>query len=206
MKAINILLMRKSTAAFSPVTNTYNSGTGATETIPTNASQVVIEEWGPGGGGAGGDSGGGQVGPGGASGAYVKKTIALTSADWGKTFTYTVGPSVAGGAALTNGSTGVATTCVNGTYGTAVNLSAGPGAGGQSGVGRGSGGTATGGDTNTNGNGGGGILRPGLGAPNGGGDSATAAGTAPGGGGAGGSVAGSVGQASAAGRVKFAYT
>ena len=195
------------TGGFVAVTNTYNSTGTGTETIPAGgAAQVVIVEWGPGAGGAGGDAGGAVVGPGGASGAYVKKTIALVGSDAGKTFTYAIGLGAAGGAALANGSTGVASTCVNGTFGTAINLSAGPGKGGISGTGRDTGGAASGGDINTAGNGGGGILRPGLGAPLGGGDAATGIGTSPGGGGAGGSVAGSVGQAGGPGRIVFSYT
>jgi hypothetical protein len=94
--------------AFQPVTNTYNSGTGATETIPSGgAVQVVITVWGGGAGGGGGDVGG-TGGGGGGSGAYVQKTIALVGTDAGKTFTYTVGTAGNAGASSSNGTSGTA--------------------------------------------------------------------------------------------------
>lgn len=182
---------------FPPVTNTYDSGSG-TETIPNGASQLIAEIWGAGNIGGAGDAGIPAVGGGAGSGGYSKKTFTLTPSDWGKTFSYTVGAASGGNTTLTNG-----------TYGTAVSMTANGGGIGQdaaSGGNQGSGGTASGGDVNTTGNGSGGVTRVGAGAPNGGGNVATGIGSTPGGGGAGGSSAGGPGSAGANGRAKFAYT
>lgn len=188
------------TKKFTPVTNTYNSGSG-TETIPTGASQLVIEVW-QGGAGGGGDSYG-NVGGGGGAGAYAKKTLSLTSADYGKTFTYSVGAGGAGGTLTGSGGVGGDSTVNNGTYATTVAIAAvsgitasggGPSTGAGSPGAGGAGGLIAGGDTNTAGGNGSGST--GGTSPNGG--------YPPGNGGQGGFF--SAGQAGAAGRVKFAYT
>lgn len=193
------------TSKFTPVTRTYD-GTSGTETIPTGATQVVIEVWGGGGGGSGSDTVTPAVGSGGGSGGYVRKTFTLVSGDAGKTFSYAAGATAAGGALDTVGSAGNNSTCSNGTFGTSFSLSGSGGGGGDPITGQGLGGLASGGDVNTAGNGGGGLIRTGAGAPNGGGDVSNGNGSTPGGGGAGGSLAGSVGGNGAAGRVRFAYT
>src|SRR5258706_13106357 len=51
-------------SGFTPVTNTYTSGTGATETVPTGAVQCGIELEGGGAAGGKGVKGGGGVGGG----------------------------------------------------------------------------------------------------------------------------------------------
>lgn len=134
---------------FTPVTHTYTSGTAATETIPSGAGHLVIEDCGA--GGAGG-SGSGNFGSGGGSGGYVTKTYTIAVGDYGKTLTYTVGAAGVG-FNNSNGTNGSASTVVNNTFTTAVNFSAGGGFGGDtSGVGPGNGGAASGGTTNTAGN------------------------------------------------------
>lgn len=133
---------------FAPITNTYTTGTAATETIPSGAVQVIIEGW-AGGGGGGKKTGTGcslQQGADGANGAYWKITRTLNGTNWGQTLTYTVGLAGVGqGNAGSND--GGNTTLVNGTFGTAVNCSAGNG-GGAINLSGGVGNPATGGDTN----------------------------------------------------------
>ena len=92
---------------FTPVTRTYNSGTAATETVPTGATNVVITLWG-GGGSGGNDKFSHTSGQGGGSGAYCQKSQVTSG---GSTFTYTVG---AGGAYVLSdhGNAGAATTVV----------------------------------------------------------------------------------------------
>jgi hypothetical protein len=120
---------------FTPVNHVYTSGTGVTETIPTGAATVIIEDWG------GQGSGNHILLEFGAAGGYVKKTLSLYPSNWGQTFTFTVGP---GGA--TGNNDGTASSITNGTYPTALNLAAG---GGQSAQHGGTGGSASGGDVNT---------------------------------------------------------
>jgi hypothetical protein len=199
-------------SAFVSVTNTYTTGTSATETVPSGAQTVVIEEWGGGASGGSGDADG--SGSGGGAGGYSRTSFNVTT-QGGKTFTYSVGaagtsvipnnPGVDGGASSVAGGTvtGFTTMTANGgTHG--VIFVPGPGASG------GVGGTASGGTiVNTTG-GTGGI---GLGtSPNNGGaggtpvtglNSATA-----GDGGAGGNIIGGVGQNSVsgvAGKIVFSY-
>lgn len=140
---------------FSPVNDTYASAGTFTETIPTGSSQVVIEDCGSGGSGGGGDAQSGDSGGGAGSGAYVKKTFALTSSDWGTTFSVSLAAGSTANGANLDGNTALASTVTNGTYGTATSLSAGGGAAGigfANGSAAGSGGTASGGDVNTSGN------------------------------------------------------
>lgn len=192
-----MMMIGTGTTPFTPVTNTYNSGSG-TETIPTGANQVVIEAWG--GGGNGGPYTGFQPGGGGGGGAYVKKTFTLNASNWGQTFNYAVGAAVN------------ASTVSQNTFGTVVSLNAGAGASGQpGGMGGnpGAGGTASGGDvmnagSSGSGSNGGAGASPGGGA-GGAGGATPVAGTAPGGGGGGNTNAGS-GASGASGRILFAYT
>lgn len=130
-------------SAFVSVTRSYTTGTSATETIPTGATNVIVEMWGSTGNGGGGttaacvDRGGGGAG----SGGYAKTVL---SAVGGQTVTYTIG-------------VGAASTIVSGTF-TITSMTSNNGIGGgnasSSAVGTGSaGGTATGGNTtNTTGN------------------------------------------------------
>jgi hypothetical protein len=135
-------------SAFSPITRTYAGVATLTETIPSGASQVVIEGWGPGGsGGRGyGQNGVGAGGGGGGAGGYFKKTIAgLTSADWNKTLAMAAQDTYPALASVSSGTYSLTTlTAYQGNPGAAATGPASPGAGGT-------GGTATNGDTNTTG-------------------------------------------------------
>jgi hypothetical protein len=131
-------------AGFTPVTNTYTSGTGATETVPAGATSVSIVV--NGGGGAGGYSGSTQGG-GGGGGSQALRTIAVTG---GNTFTYTVAASVLGRITQGTGIAGQASTVSGTVSGGSVSMTAGGGGGGTFLTG-GLGGTATGGTTNTSG-------------------------------------------------------
>jgi hypothetical protein len=177
---------------FPPVTNTYTSGTAATETVPSGASSCTITVDGAGGSGAF-DATTFQPGGGGGSARSVK-AIAVTG---GNTFTYTVAPQVAGvGGFDSNGTNGAASTVTGSPSGGSVNMSGGGGQGGQIGTG-GTGGTASGGDTNTSGS---------AGTVSFGGTAASGAGNsvAPGGGGNG-AFSGTSGVG-ARGQISFAYT
>ena len=184
------------------VARTYNSGTAATETVPSGASRLVIEMWGGGGAGGAGDPGT-DPGGGGGGGGYCLKSIALTAANWGQTLTYSVG---AGGVA---GGDGGSSTVGNTTLSISFTMTAvGGEAGSVSYIGsQGFGGTAVGGDTNTSGEGGGVMLRTGAASPNGGASTPSGNGNAPGGGGAGDRFSGSVlAGDGGSGRIKFTYT
>jgi hypothetical protein len=87
-----------SLTGFSGATDTYATAGTFTETIPAGASNVTIECWGASAGGAGGN-GSGLIGEGGASGGYSRTTQVLTSANWGQTYSVTIGAAGAGGAA-----------------------------------------------------------------------------------------------------------
>lgn len=177
-------------SGFSPVTHTYDSGSG-TETAPAGATRVVISLWGPGTPGiCFSDPFGSQNNPGGGGGAAVK-TIAVTGGD---ALSYAVGTSVT-------------TSSVSGSVtGGSVSMSAA--ASGST-----SGGTASGGDVNYMGGtgaypvGGNGANGGGLG-----GSVAGASGSPPGGGGAAGTaLVPGVGCSvfpgyGANGRISFAYT
>jgi hypothetical protein len=196
------------------VVNTYDTGTAATETIPNFATKLVIEAWGGGAGAGKGRSTTSRDGGGGGSGGYSSVTYTILPGDWLKTFTYSVAASVSGGTSdVSQAPNGNNTTVANGTFTTALSITAGGGAGGQPGQGTGfcgTGGTATGGTTNTAGLPASSTLTNlGKGAPNGGGDQSSngSNGTTPGGGGCGGAfpVNGN-GGGGAAGRVRFTYT
>lgn len=77
-----------------------------TITVPTGATQVVLQVFGAGGGGGGGDSGWGRVGGGGGAGGYATRTSTLISTDASKQFTYTL---QAGGNPGLDGTSGGAT-------------------------------------------------------------------------------------------------
>lgn len=191
---------------FTPVTRTYTSGTGATETVPTGATSVTITV--DGGGGSGGYNSSALGGGGGGGGRSVL-TIAVTG---GNTFTYTVGSSVAGRATNGAGTTGNASSVTGTPSGGSVSMTANGGAGGQVNNG-GAGGTATGGTTNTSGSAGDAGIADGAGGNGAGGGAGgsylgTINGSPPGGGGGGSGVdAGSVTSGSGArGQISFAYT
>jgi hypothetical protein len=199
-----------SVVSFTPTTRTYSSGSG-TETIPSGATQVVIEVWGAGGGGGRGRSSNATYGGGGGAGGYSKKTYTLSSGNWGTTFSYGIG---AGGTASTiaNGGDAGLSIVTNGTFPTSTSIAGEGGVGGLHGLSggdQGAGGAATGGDVNTYGNGGSPTTYFGAASPNGGvrQDTLGAAGNVPGGGGAGGDYVGNLnGGQGASGRVKFTYT
>ena len=67
-------------SAFSAVTRIYTTGTSATETVPTGASNVVISIWGGGGSGgitSTGGSNSGSGGAGGGGGGYSQKSVSV---------------------------------------------------------------------------------------------------------------------------------
>lgn len=192
------------TSKFTPVTRTYTSGTGATETVPTGATQVVITV--DGGGGAGGYNATTQGG-GGGGGSQAVKTIAVVG---GNTFTYTVGNAVLGRTTQGTGSTGQASTVSGTVSGGSVSINAGAGFGGSFIAGN-LGGTATGGDTNTDGNPGDDGVDGGQGGSSASGAAGgfpAEAGASPGGGGGGSGL--DVGElrsgAGARGQISFSYT
>ena len=140
------------TPPFTPVTNTYTSGSG-NETVPSGATSLTLTVVGAGGSGGGSytdfgsdiyNSGGGGGGAG-----YSIITRAVASGDWSTTIAYSVGTSG-----------GVSSTTTGSLSAGAVSLTGGGGgAGGSadsgSGGGGGTGGTASGGSTNTSGSAGG---------------------------------------------------
>lgn len=136
---------------FTPFNQTFGASSGSV-TVPSGASSLTIGLSAAGGRGGNGASGNLDHGGGGAgSGADCFKTVAVVSADWGTTLSFTVGA----GGGITGGSSTVTGTIAAGT----INMFASGGVGGTSatsstsGTG-GAGGTAAGGGTNHNGNGG----------------------------------------------------
>lgn len=133
---------------FTPVTRVYSTGTTATETAPTGATNVVIEVW---GGGAGGPRGFGvgcaiDYNSDGSSGGYSRTSVAVSG---GQTLVYTIGPGGKGRDA-TAGTSGTASSVSSGTL-SITTMSAGGGT--YSISGGGAGGTASGGTVaNTTGN------------------------------------------------------
>ena len=192
MSGIQMALL--GSTGFVPVTNTYTSGTAATETVPSGASSCTITVDGAGGSGAADDI---SFQPGGGGGsARSVKAIAVTG---GNTFTYTVAPQVAGVSSYANGTNGTASTVTGSPSGGSVNMSGGGGGGGLTGgAGGGAGGTASGGDTNTSGSAGGPVVSGGVAA------SGAAPSVAPGGGGNG--AFSGTSDVGARGEVSFAYT
>lgn len=136
------------TVNFTPVTNTYTSGSG-NETVPTGASSLTLTVVGAGGSGGGSyvdfgsdiyNSGGGGGGAG-----YSTITRAVASGDWSTTVAYSVGTS-GGVSSTTTGSLAAGSVSLTGGGGGAGG-SADSGSGGAGGTG----GTASGGSTNTSG-------------------------------------------------------
>jgi hypothetical protein len=133
-------------APFGGQTDTFSTAGTFTETIPSGSSQVVMEVWGGSGSGGGGTyptkpytSGGG-----GGSGGYNKTTVSLSSADWGKTITATIGaPGTA--STLTSGTKAITTMTSNTGAGGGGGVVGTPGAGGAAG-------SASGGATHSSGN------------------------------------------------------
>lgn len=196
MSAIQALLVD---SAFTPVTNTYDSGSG-TETVPAGATSCTVSVWGSGAAGGRDVAGGNAWGGGG--GGYCTRAIAVVGGD---SFSYSVAASVAGRATDGDGANGNASSVTGTVSGGSVSMTANGGSGvnTSAGVG-GAGGTASGGTTNTTG-GTGTATTGGAGANGGAGGAAKTAGTAPGGGGGPCNNFGSSGGG-AAGRVTFSYT
>jgi len=136
------------TVNFTPVTNTYTSGSG-NETVPSGASSLTLTVVGAGGSGGnsytdfGSDiynSGGGGGGAG-----YSIITRSVASGDWSTTIAYSVGTS-GGVSSTTTGSIAAgAVSLTGGGGGNGTSANSGSGGGG------GTGGTASGGSTNTSG-------------------------------------------------------
>ena len=136
------------TTKFTPVTNTYTTGSG-NETVPTGATSLTLTVVGAGGSGGssyvdfGSDiynSGGGGGGAG-----YSIITRAVASGDWSTTIAYSVGTS-GGVSSTTTGSLAAGAVSLTGGGGGAGG-SADSGSGGAGGTA----GTASGGSTNTSG-------------------------------------------------------
>lgn len=180
-------------ATFTPVTNTYTTGgSSGSDTIPTGASQVVIECWGAGGGGG---CYWGATMQGGGGGGYSKSTYSISSGDWGKTIGYNVGQYGYNGGCTFAAQPGGYSSAQSGTF-TITAMAANGGDGGYGYLGTsntGAGGTAGGGtDSNLTG-GTGGFPTAGAAAQGGIGD-----------GGIGGTSA--TGGNGEVGRVRFSYT
>ena len=125
--------------SFTPVTRTYTTGTGATETAPTGATNVIIAAW---GGGAGGHRGFtvmcvDEAGTGGGSGGYSESSYAISG---GQTLVYTVGIAGVGGTTANNFTAGGNTSVTSGTKSITTMTANGGGRGAP-------GGTASGGTT-----------------------------------------------------------
>ncbi len=141
---------------FTPITDSYTTVGTYTETIPTGATHLVIEDCGNSSSGGAGSSI--HSGGGGGGGAYSKKTFTLTSTNWGQTFTAVIGSQApSSGIAPSSGNSPGLNTVVNNTFSTALSMSV---SGGSGGLGSnpytgGSAGAASGGDTNTAGGAGG---------------------------------------------------
>lgn len=182
--------------AFTPFnTNNITGGTSGSEPVPTNASSLTIKVAGSGGKGGNGwsgtDPGGGG---GGGSGGFTSQIVAITSADWGRSISWSVGT---GGAPA--GSAGSSTASGSLTN-ASISLTATGGSVGQSGVGGGGAGGAggtPGGGTGIFGGGGA------AGGGGGGGNNGSGYGSGGAGGNAGGSQPGANG---AAGAVIFMWT
>lgn len=199
MSIQQLMLGPNSGGGFTPFANTYNTGSGATETIPAGASFCQISCIGPGGSGGtflGVNTGGG----GGGGGDAETAAFAVTP---GNTFIYTVGQGGAGSSGV-NGSNGLpgvaASTVAAGTQALAT-MTANPGGGGTgANTGAGAGGTATGGTTSNNTGGAGANGNVGGAAGNSGAGNAGS----PGGGTFG--VSSGPSAAASPGQVRFSYT
>ena len=188
------------TTAFTPVTNTYTSGSG-NETVPSGASSLTLTVVGAGGSGGnsytdfGSDvynSGGGGGGAG-----YSIITRSVVSGDWSTTIAYSVGTSGGVSSTTTGSLSAGAVSLTGGGGGNGTSADSGSGGGG------GTGGTASGG-TNTSGSAGGsGTASMSSGNP--GGAGGASGGTAYGTGGDGASAPGSPG-AVGGGVIIFAWT
>jgi hypothetical protein len=189
------------TVNFTPVTNTYTSGSG-NETVPTGASSLTLTVVGAGGtGGSSYTDSGSDIynsGGGGGGAGYSTITRAVASGDWSTTVAYSVGTS-GGVSSTTTGSLAAGSVSLTGGGGGAGG-SADSGSGGAGGTG----GTASGGSTNTSGStGGNGSASSSSGNP--GGAGGASGGTAYGTGGDGASAPGTAG-AVGGGVIIFAWT
>lgn len=191
------VLLAAAAGGFTPVTNTYTTGTGATETIPAGATNCVVEVWGPSGNGGTGIGSGcaGRSGGGGGSGGYSRTSLAVTA---GNTFTYTAGVVVSTNSSVSSGTQTISTMTSN------FGVAGGNAVGSVNGSG-GAGGTASGGTgTNTTGNAG----SAGIGCINGVGGAGIVGTNGTGGaGGTGGFTVSNTGRTlGVAGKIIFAYT
>jgi hypothetical protein len=189
------------TVNFTPVTNTYTSGSG-NETVPTGASSLTLTVVGAGGtGGSSYTDSGSDIynsGGGGGGAGYSTITRAVASGDWSTTVAYSVGTS-GGVSSTTTGSLAAGSVSLTGGGGSS-GTSADSGSGGAGGAG----GSASGGSTNTSGSAGGnGSTSSSSGNP--GGAGGASGGTAYGTGGDGASAPGTAG-AVGGGVVIFAWT
>lgn len=127
-------------------TRTYSTAVnGATETIPTGATNCVAELWGGTGGGASANViGPGNPGGGGGSSGYSRTALAVTA---GNTLTYTIGAPGTGNQGVGNqpGGNGAASSISSGTQTITTMTAPGGAGGGASGLGGAGGSVGTGG-------------------------------------------------------------
>lgn len=95
---------------FTPTIVIHTTGSGATETIPAGASNVVIEVWA--GGATGGTAGASLGGDGGGAGGYARTSVACSGL---QTLTYTVGAADANSSCSSGTLTITTMTCNKGT-------------------------------------------------------------------------------------------
>lgn len=131
------------TPPFTPVTNTYNSGSGS-ETVPTGATSLTVYCVGAGNNGGSGFNGGDldqYGGGGGGGGGTATKTVSISSGQWGSSISWAVGAANGGNSSVSGISISLAGN--GGSNGTSASS-------GQVGIG-GNGGSASGGDSNVTG-------------------------------------------------------
>ena len=144
----------------SSATQVFTNQAATVSTIPTGASQVVIEGWAAGGDGGTGTgnstTGAGEGGGGSGAGGYFRKTLAITSASWGKTISISSLLTEVASLTISSGTFTIPTLTANkgANGGNATPDQPHGGSPGQPGSG-GLGGTASGGDVNTTGGSGG---------------------------------------------------
>lgn len=205
--------------SFTPVVFDYYtggpSGVGpGTITVPSGATQVVVQLFGPGGGGGGGETSIGRGGGGAGAGGYAIVTRALVS-DAGKTISYSLGTEGTGGFDNTpvgdNGIPGTNATATGSTLTNTFSITArvgteGLGATTSAGGAGGAGGTTTGGDGGSSTGASGTAGSIGTGGIGGSAAAGTISNTVYGGGGDGGDGSGLSGLTGFAGRIYVRFT
>lgn len=108
--------LQNTSPSFTSAQHVYTSGSG-TETVPNGATNVVIENWGPGGTGAYGTGSVAQhnatYGAGGAAGGYCRSSYSCSG---GQTINYSVGTAYETNSTVTSGSLSITAMQANGGY------------------------------------------------------------------------------------------